>query len=428
MANQTRGQPEGKRDKDGRLWHGSGIYSKPHAKSGREVFYIRFTLADGRRPVEKAGLTLRQAERLLDRRVGEVAAKTYVNVREERRKAEANRGPTFEEFAKRFLRDHPGRRRSDHYTDTLRYLTAYFGERPLREITRGDLDRYRVHLLSTPSRKMTRPLSPTSVLKVLRKAHRVFKMAVRWGVLEANPASDLEKPSPAKPKTRFLTAKEFRILESASPDWLRPMLRFSIWTGMRLGEIAALRWSDVDLATGVLTVAEHTKTGSRVVPLVKGSREVLNGLGARFKAGRSDGPVFLDAEGKSRATPDGQAHISEETRKAAGKAGLPGVGFHTLRHTAASWMVQGGASLYEVQTVLGHSTPTMTQRYSHLRPEHLRGAVAALDAARRTVASVKSLATSTATYAVAGSRPTYPASAKSLNRLVPEVGVEPTRD
>ena len=62
-------------------------------------------------------------------------------------------------------------------------------------------------------------------------------------------------------------------------------------------------------------------------------------------------------------------------------AGLPGVSFHTLRHTGASWMVQAGVPLYEVQRVLGHSTPIMTQRYAALAPGNLASAAAALDAA-----------------------------------------------
>jgi hypothetical protein len=59
--------------------------------------------------------------------------------------------------------------------------------------------------------------------------------------------------------------------------------------------------------------------------------------------------------------------------------------FHTFRHTAAAWMVQAGCSLYEVQRILGHSTLGMTQRYAHLEPKHLRGAVDALDVALRGV-------------------------------------------
>jgi integrase-like protein len=64
-------------------------------------------------------------------------------------------------------------------------------------------------------------------------------------------------------------------------------------------------------------------------------------------------------------------------------AGLADATLHTLRHTAFSWMVQRGVPLYVVQKIAGHSTPIMTQRYAHLEPKHLRGAVEAIDAAIR---------------------------------------------
>ena len=62
-------------------------------------------------------------------------------------------------------------------------------------------------------------------------------------------------------------------------------------------------------------------------------------------------------------------------------AGVEGASFKTLRHTAASYMVQQGVPLYEVQKILGHSSPAMTQRYAHLAPDHLKGAASALDRA-----------------------------------------------
>ena len=84
-------------------------------------------------------------------------------------------------------------------------------------------------------------MAPVSVVKLLRTIHRIFKMAVRWGVIEVNPAAELEKPSLPKPKTRFLTYEEFEALEAAAPDWLQPMLRMAVATGMRLKEVVGLK-------------------------------------------------------------------------------------------------------------------------------------------------------------------------------------------
>jgi integrase len=112
--------------------------------------------------------------------------------------------------------------------------------RYLKEITRADLDRFRIVLLTTKNKRIGRPLSPTSVVKLLRTTGRMFKMAVRWGVLDVNSAAELEKPSIPKPKTRFLTLEEFEAVEEAAPEWLRPILRTPVATGMRLKEVAGL--------------------------------------------------------------------------------------------------------------------------------------------------------------------------------------------
>ena len=90
--------------------------------------------------------------------------------------------------------------------------------------------------------------------------------------------------------------------------------------------------------------------------------------------------LFFDHEaGADFNTEAARSRISHHAKKAMVDAGIADASFHTLRHTAAAWMVQDGVPLYEVQHVLGHSTPVMTQRYAHLQPEHLRRAVNALD-------------------------------------------------
>jgi integrase len=164
------------------------------------------------------------------------------------------------------------------------------------------------------------------------------------------------------------------------------MLRLAVTTGMRLSEIALLRWEDLDFRAGMLHVPEETKTGTRVLPMSKEAPAVLHEQRERRKAvGRESGElspfVFVHDNGATYGTEYERRRISEVTRASARAAGLgAGVGFHTLRHTAASWMVSRGVSLYDVQKVLGHSTPTLTQRYAHLAPATLRRATDALDA------------------------------------------------
>ncbi len=353
-----------------------GIWDKVRKRDKVRTYYIDFRDQQDRRVRELAGTTRKQAKDLLARRLGEVRAGTYVNPRDVKIEKERERGPTFDEFAERFLKEHPGQRRSDHYPNTVKRIIPYFEGVRIREITRADLDRFRIRLRTETVPKLGRPLSSTSVLKLLRTVHRIFKMAVRWGVLELNPAAEMEKPSPAQPRTRFLTVEEFEKVEAAAPEWLRPILRIAVATGMRLKEVVGLRWTDVDRVGGVIHVDQDTKTGRREIPMSETVREVLDGVVRHVRSPM----VFVDEDGRDYTSENRRNRITAVTSKAMRDAGIEGAAFHALRHTAAAWMVQSrGVSLYEVQHVLGHSTPVMTQRYAHLQPDHLRRAVSAID-------------------------------------------------
>jgi len=129
---------------------------------------------------------------------------------------------------------------------------------------------------------------------------------------------------------------------------------------MRAGEILALRWVDVDLR-GSTVALETTKTGKRrMVPLRPEVVRVLN----RWK-GTHPGPYVI---AKEDGAPFKQVPLCFET--ALRRAGLRQpdrwIRFHDLRHTAASWMAQGGADLLQIKRVLGHTTISTTQRYAHL--------------------------------------------------------------
>ncbi len=360
-------------------WVGHGLFMKYHARSNVWWYYIRFCLPDGRRKTERGGTTRAQAEKLLKKRLGEVASGTYVDPRQ----TAVPDGPSFSESAERFLKDHPGRRRSNHYPQTLKRLVEYFGDQPFRSISRADLDRFRIHLLTTLSPYTGKLLSPTTVVKVLRTLGRVFRMAVRWGVVEVNPTIDLEMPSLPKQKTRYLTEEEFGALENAAPPWLKPLVRMAVATGMRLKEVVGLRREDLDRRAGMIHIPEDSKTGTRTIPLSESVREILEG---QLRHVRSPF-VFVDGNGQPYTSPQARNRISRTTLKIMKQVGIDGASFQSLRHTAATWMIQRGVSLYEVQHVLGHSTPVMTQRYAHLQPEHLRGALTTLDAALRAPAT-----------------------------------------
>jgi integrase len=157
------------------------------------------------------------------------------------------------------------------------------------------------------------------------------------------------------------------------------MVLVAVRTGLRLGELLALTWDDVDLATGKLVVRRSayrgqlgpTKTGAlREVPL---GDEVLAALRShRHLRGKF---VFCKEDGSPLTDRDCRRPLE----RACKKAELQQVGWHALRHTFASQLAALGAPMKAVQELLGHAQLTMTQRYTHLTPHVRREAVLLLD-------------------------------------------------
>src|SRR5688572_18023284 len=114
------------------------IYKKQSSRDGIVRFYIRFDTPGGKKR-EFAGLSRKAAENLERQRKVEVATGTYVDPDAP---PPSTAGPLFKDFAKDFLEKHTGKRRSNHYPSNVKELVKHFGERPIGEITRGDLDAY----------------------------------------------------------------------------------------------------------------------------------------------------------------------------------------------------------------------------------------------------------------------------------------------
>lgn len=353
---------------------------RKRTRKGETRYSLDFTLEDGRRVREPAGATLTDARNLRAKREAEILAGTFETKRDrkarEKREREAAAdavGPTFTDFVDRFEREYCTQRKSDYYPMMLKAIVGYFGNRPLKSIVPADLDGYRAHCLNVDR------VSKSTTRKRLTVLHTMFRHAVRWGVLDVNPAADLAKPGEPEHKTRYLSREEWDRLHAHAEPWLRPILTVAVLTGARLKEVAGLDWSNVDRQAGVLFVSEDNKTGKpRGVPISAGVAGVLDAIpGSRFKR---SGPVFVDPEGEPYTSQRQRNRISQRTKAAASAAELERVSFHTLRHTAGSWLAQAGCSEVQIAKLLGHATTATTKRYMHLSPEHLRGAVDRLSA------------------------------------------------
>ena len=313
---------------------------------------------------EVGGTTRTQAKDLLTRRLGEVRAKTYINPR-------SLVVTTFAAAVTEFLKEH--KTKTDYTEHATKAAKAYFGEKALGDLRPGDFDSFRRSL-------QDRNLGASTVRKYMTAAGTLLEWARRKGFVTVNPSADVEKPAEPTHKVRFLTYEEWVKLDAAAPPWLRPLLTFAVASGARLKEIVGLRWDEVDLAGGMIHFGEDNKTGKpRTIPLNDTLRQIVKD---QIRHVRSP-YVFVDSEGFSYTGDVARNRISKRTTALAESLGLEGAGFHTLRHTAASWMVQTGEPIAKIQAVLVHAGIQTTIKYAHLKPEHLSDSMAALDAAVR---------------------------------------------
>lgn len=183
----------------------------------------------------------------------------------------------------------------------------------------------------------------------------ILKAAQAEDWLDANPVRGLPALRVRDARLRFLSREEWAALEPALSATIRKQSRCAVMTGMRAGEIIALRWRDVSFARDEISIATSKNRRPRVIP--------LEGAIAQNPA-RPDDWVF--------PMPRRVDDLSKRFHRDAAAAGLEGLRFHDLRHTFASWWVQDGGDLYVLQRRLGHSGPAMTQRYAHLRTSDLR--------------------------------------------------------
>ncbi|MGO9482718.1 MAG: tyrosine-type recombinase/integrase [Candidatus Kryptoniota bacterium] len=203
-----------------------------------------------------------------------------------------------------------------------------------------------------------------------------FEKAVQWHFISVNPFRKVSKPKVREILPAFFTESDFRLFLSANKDKdFAELCITALLTGLRLGELLALRWKDLDFTTQVILIqnseAFTTKSKrSRVVPL---SEELSKMLLNRKENIRSESEfVFSNRFGKKLR--DGT--IEHNFKKCVRRAGLNDkLHFHSLRHSFASALVMSGVSLYAVQKLLGHSTSKTTEIYSHLLPQQLHSEI-----------------------------------------------------
>jgi integrase len=294
--------------------------------------------------------------------------------------------PTLEQYAPVFMTSSVGNKRNsfkDKESIFRLHLLPRWGNRRIDGITVNDLDTYKTEY-TLPAPEGGRGLSKKTVNNHLIVINALLKKAFDDGVVPRRVKAKLFKlRSVRDTEFRFLSFDERdRLLDAAQKDpddfeWY-VMTLVGVFTGMRIGELQALRWAWVDLPAGRLVVRERYHKGVFDTPKSGSNREIPlhPRVVAALKALRHmRGPlVFCDPSGEVRKWSAATWALKRIARRA-GLADWDSLGWHELRHTFASHLVMKGAPLKAVQELLGHATIELTLRYSHLSPEVKRDCV-----------------------------------------------------
>ena len=288
-----------------------------------------------------------------------------------------------------YAKPNVGNKTYERYERIVDDINAHLGDTLLRDLKPLAIQSFYATLLAS-GRKKGGGLSPLTVQHIHRLLRKALHQAVRWEIIEKNPADGVEAPRVQRKEMVALDRDGLAALLRAlrgTKLYLPTLLAAT--TGMRRGEILALRWSDVDLQAGTLRVArslEQTAAGlnfkepksrysKRTISLANATVDALKTHRATHDTG-PDGLVVCRPDG----TPYPPNQLSAEFHRAAHGNGFA-VRFHDLRHTHASNLLRDGVPVNVVSRRLGHAEPSITLNvYSHVLPGMQEEAAAKVDA------------------------------------------------
>jgi len=363
-----------------------GDIIKKKARDGRFLgWYIRY--------VDETGVRRQRASR---QPTQALARKLLIEVEAEIARRQRSGAPvsttagpaTVAELFDRFLSEY----RSPKIKDLVAYrrdarlalnrLRPTLGATPLARLDRRSLERTRDELCGR--------YRPNTVRSTLRPLGAALSWAVRENWIANSPVRGVELPRAERSLER-LTSEEaaalLRVADELAQQTETPIKRLmaksrhvaialALRLGLRRGEVFGLRWIDLDLAAGRVTIARSyggvTKSGrARHIPLTTSMVELLQAWREECPATKEElvCPVYSYGQGWKLSARGADAGLYQ-IAKAAGVRRFAR-GWHCLRHSMASTFVQNGGSLYALQLILGHTSPTVTQIYAHLAPDYL---------------------------------------------------------
>lgn len=336
---------------------------------------------------QKASLIRAELKKAQATGEGAVTLKEKRTIAEEKKKAAAEKKAreererlTLNEAAKKYIEWAKNNKRSwkDDETRLRLHVSPLLGNLPLSKIGIPEAEKLK-------SKCQKKGLAPATVIQCLAVLRAVCNFCLRNGLYTGtNPVKGMKLPKLNNKRLRFLARQEADdLLELALKDdpELYDICLLCLYTGIRSGEMAALRWQDIDFEHGIITIMDGKNGESRQAFMTNSLRDMLE---RRRKAAPN---VCKQTTSQSLIfpTPDGKVRqrVSKQFKKIVDKLGLNDgiddprqrVYFHTLRHTFASWLALNGETLLTIKELMGHKTIAMTMRYAHLIPDQKRKAV-----------------------------------------------------
>lgn len=264
--------------------------------------------------------------------------------------------------------------------DFQAHILPAFGDLPLEAVTREHIQDYVLEKAET--------LTVGTVKCHYKILHPFFEWAKQNNLIPDSPAQNIKFPKPHPKEIQVYTPEEIsRLFQSAQPSWFADLILLAYHTGMRRGELHALKWSDIDFAAGSLVVrrsASTIKRGDFIVhqPKTQNSiRSVLLDAASievlKRRRGTAQTEWVFHTRNDIPVSPSYDAHLLQLACK---KAGIPYRHFHCLRHSHATYLLSKGVNPKIVQERLGHSDISITLgTYGHIIPGMQKEAVSALE-------------------------------------------------
>ena len=345
-----------------------GLYIEVRSTSpGQGTYYLRYKNDLNKTAHQKIGrttdLTLGEARKRAKLHKAEIALGSDPRGEEKARKLVITFTDFFEQNYLPFVTSRKRSWKRDEELFRLR-IKGVFGSKRLNEISRQQIQTFHASV-------MAEGLAAATADHHLKLIRHSLNLAVEWGMLTANPAAGIKQFNEDNKVEHYLNDEELdrlvRVLRSNEPKTVCQVALFLLSTGARLSEALQATWSQIDRESRVWRIPAANSKSKRIrsIPLNDSALEVL----AQLDSEGGNDCLFV-----SRQTGERLTSVNRVWSRLRIKAGLPHLRLHDLRHQFASFLVNNGRTIYEVQKILGHSDTKVTERYAHLSTKTLQAA------------------------------------------------------